>query len=149
MAIDSSDNYIDPSDVEIEADEYEDSIECKLEEISMKELDIGDLDEIDDAEEIDELQSELADLRDELEGLKEEALDIFELRDECNDYARGETLINEDIFAEYIEEMAVDCGDIKTNSWLYSYIDWERVAEDSKMDYTTITWRGQDFYVRS
>jgi hypothetical protein len=149
MAIDSSDNYINPSDVESEADEYRDSIESKEEEIDEVRTELNDAIDDEDEEAEEDAELKLDTLLDELSELEDEAKDIFELESACNDYASGETLINEDIFAEYIEELAVDCGDIKTNSWLYSYIDWERVAEDSKMDYTTITWRGQDFYVRS
>jgi len=150
MAIDSSDNFINPHDVAVEADEYEDSIACKLEEISMKELELADLDCQEDVEdEILELENELENLHDELEGLKEEAEDIFELRDECNNYSRGESLINEDYWVDYVRQMAEDIDGIDTNNWPYDHINWDAAAEALRMDYTTITWRGQDFYVRS
>ena len=149
MAIDSSDNFINPQDVFNEADEYEDSIALKEEEISMKELEIADLDVDEDEEERDELECELENLRDELEGLKEEAEDIFELRDDCNHYARGNALINEDHFVDYIRQMAEDMDGIDTSNWPYDHINWDEAAEALRVDYTTITWRGNDFYVRS
>jgi hypothetical protein len=115
----------------------------------MKELDLADLDEEDDAEEREEIECELENLRDELEGLKEEAEDIFELRDDCNNYCRGNSLINADYWEDYCRQMAEDMDGIDTNNWPYNNIDWADAAEDLRVDYTTITWRGQDFYVRS
>ena len=151
MAIDSSDKYINPQDVFIEADEYEDSIACKQEEIEMVENNIAGLDEDDDCydDELSSLECERDNLQDELTGLEEEAEDIFELRDDCNFYARGETLISSDIWEDHVREMTEDMDGIDTGNWPYNCIDWERAAEELRVDYTTITWRGQDFYVRS
>lgn len=151
MAIDSSDEFINPRDVEVEADEYEDSIACKQEEINDIETQIQDLDDEDESydDDLADLECQLENLKDELTGLEEEAEDIFELRSDCNNYARGDTLINEDYWVEYVQQMAEDIDGIDTSNWPYNRIDWEAAAEDLRMDYTTITWRGQDFYVRS
>jgi chromosome segregation ATPase len=151
MSIDCNDNYIQPSDVESEAEEYENDIENKQEEIDEKEAEIADLDEDEDGYEDDlaTLGSELATLYDELEDIKEEAKDIIELRDMCNDYARGETLINEDIFTDYARQSAEDVDGINLDQWPYNCIDWDEAAEVLKQDYTTITWCGQEFYVRA
>jgi predicted nuclease with TOPRIM domain len=151
MAIDSSDNFIDPRDVNVEADEYEDSIALKKEEIEEVEDNIAGLDEDDEDyhDELSDLECQLENLKDELLGLEEEAEDIFELRDECDNYARGETLINEDYWVDYVRQMAEDIDGIDTNNWPYNNIDWEGAADDLRVDYVTITWRGQDFYVRA
>ena len=151
MAIDSSDKYIDPQDVFVEADEYEDSIGCKQEEIYQIESEIRELDPDDDyyEDELSDLENQLANLQDELSGLEEEAEDIFELRDDCNFYARGETLINEDVWVDYVQQMAEDIEGKDLSQWPYNHIDWEDAAHGLKIDYTTIIFRGQEFYVRS
>ena len=146
MGISSSDEYIDPRDVESEADEFESDIEILKEEIEELEDYLECEEDADERVEIEgKLEKKLADLA----VLEEEASDILELRDACNDYAGGDSLINEDYFPQYVEELAKDCGDISENSWLYCYIDWDAAAEDCKIDYTTITFQGQDFYVRA
>lgn len=151
MAIDTSDNFIDPRDVYLEADEYEDSIALKQEEIHEVEDNIAALDEDSDYydDELSELECERDNLQDELAGLEEEASDIFELRDDCNAYSRGDTLINEDYWVDYVQQMAEDMDGVNTSNWPYNHIDWEEAAEALRVDYTTITWRGQNFYVRS
>ena len=151
MAIDSSDSYIDPQAVIVEADEYEDSIACKQEEIDMVQGRIDDLDPEDEDydDELSGLECERDNLQDELTGLEEEAEDIFELRDDCNFYARGETLISEDVWDSYVRQLAEDIEGIDLSQWPYNRIDWDAAANDLLVDYTTITFRGQDFYVRS
>ena len=58
------------------------------------------------------------------------------------------TLIPDDEFEDYAEEMAYEVGFVEQNSTISSYIDWERWAEDCKMDYTTITFDGDDYLYR-
>jgi hypothetical protein len=45
--------------------------------------------------------------------------------------------------------MAEDIDGIDTNNWPYNHIDWDEAAEELRNDYATITWCGQDFYVRA
>jgi len=141
----SNDSTIDSRDVTVAADEYRNDIEFKEEEISDAQEELEAEDAVDEQVEISE---RLEQLQQELSELQEEAEDIFAFEQDCESYASGgSTLINESYFAEYVEELARECGDISENSWLYSYIDWDRAAEDCKMDYTTITFEGTDFYV--
>lgn len=168
-SVSSSDNYIDPADVAAEADNYESDIEEKKEQIEEKENEIEEKKEqIEDKreelngsffkdelvnevlelqDELTEVEAELTPLVQELTELETEGASIIVLNEECENYARGSSLINENYFPTYIKELAKDCGDITEDSWLYIYIDWDRAAEDSKMDYTTITFKGTDFYV--
>jgi hypothetical protein len=61
------------------------------------------------------------------------------------------TLIAEDDFAEYAEELATDLGYISddTNRWPFNHIDWEAAADELRQDYTTITYDGDDYLIRS
>jgi len=147
-SVSSNDNFIDSRDVEMEADQYQSDIDDKQEEINDTTEELDEAREIDDDEAIADLDGKLANLQDELTDLKEESESILELHEECENYARGGSLINESYFTEYCEEFAYDCGEISRDSSMSQYVDWDRYAEDSKMDYTTITFEGTDFYVQ-
>ena len=143
--VSSNDNYIDPADVEVEADQFDSDIYDKEEEIDDAKTELEDEDAVDEQV---ALELKISELEDELAAIKEEGESIMSLRDDCSDYSRGSNLISEGIFTEYCEEFAYDCGDISRDSSMTMYVDWDRYAEDCKMDYTTITFEGTDFYVQ-
>jgi len=147
MSVSSTDNYIDPSDVELEADEFTSAIADKKEEIEELETELEDEEEEEEDAKI-ELESKIANAKDELLDIENEASDILELHEDCDNYARGSNLINESCFNEYCEEFAYECGEITRDSTMSFYVDWEKYAEDCKIDYTTITFQGTDFYVQ-
>jgi len=63
MTVSSSDNYIDPAEVELEADEFESEIEDKKQEITDLEDNLEAEDSIDEQVEI---ESQIAEAKDEL-----------------------------------------------------------------------------------
>ena len=66
------------------------------------------------------------------------------------DWEYGETLIREDYFTEYAQQLAEDIGAIDSNaSWPLSYIDWGRAANALKQDYTEVSYRGTTYYARA
>ena len=146
MAISSSDQYIDPRDVVSEADTYRDDIESKQEDITEANDDLDAEDAVDEQVEISE---RIEQLEQELVELEADAETIFELERSCEDYAHGETLINEEYFTEYAKNMAEDCGSENLDNWPYNCIDWDQAAQNLQMDYTTIEWEGESFLVRS
>lgn len=82
-----------------------------------------------------ELQS-LTSLRDEAEG--------------CSDWAYGETLIHEDYFETYAQELAGDLGLIQEGaSWPHTCIDWKQAAKELEQDYTTVDFDGVNYLIRS
>ncbi len=62
----------------------------------------------------------------------------------------GPTLVSEDHFTDYIKEFVSDCGYIPSElpSFLENNIDWNGVADDLKVDYTSVTFDGEDWYIR-
>lgn len=77
------------------------------------------------------------------------------LRDICDegqgitsDWTHGATLILESHFTDYCQELVSDIGDMPRKIPSYIVIDWEATAENLKVDYTTITIEGDDYYVR-
>lgn len=66
------------------------------------------------------------------------------------DWEYGETLIRADAFIGYAQELAEDIGAINRDaSWPNNCIDWERAADELRMDYFTVDFAGVDFLVRA
>lgn len=86
------------------------------------------------------------DERGELVALKDLALD-----GETNvpDWPYGETLIRDDYFVTYAQQLADDIG--ATNSdqgWPLGFIDWDAAADALKMDYTELDFDGVTYWAR-
>jgi hypothetical protein len=85
------------------------------------------------------------------EELKEAKENLKELKEFCepfecySDWEYGETLISEDYWVEYVEEMLKDTGYISPDmpSWLE--IDWEKTADNLSEYYIY----DNDYYMRS
>ena len=87
------------------------------------------------------------------EGDRDELVALEEFRDEYADcfpeWKYGETLIRDDYFTTYAQELADDMGVIPADySWPASYIDWERAARDLRMDYTATELDGVTYWGR-
>ena len=79
------------------------------------------------------------------------ALEAFaeEASEYAPDWHYGETIIHEDYFQTYAEELADDIGAINRNaSWPLTHIDWEAAADDLKMDYSVVGFNGIVYYIR-
>lgn len=76
---------------------------------------------------------------------------LLELQDEIGDeFMHGATMIREDTFELYAQELADDIGAIDHDAgWPATCIDWEKAARELAMDYSLITWDGHDWYVRA
>lgn len=59
------------------------------------------------------------------------------------------TLIADDYFEDYAQELAEDCGDIpKESRWPLYCIDWEQAARALQMDYTSVDFDGSTYWIR-
>lgn len=88
----------------------------------------------------------------EILGLWDDYSALKELDSQGEDYAPdwkyGETLINADYFTEYARELVSDIGDVPREIPHYIEIDWDKTANNLKVDYTAIEFKGETFYVR-
>ena len=66
----------------------------------------------------------------------------------CGDWDHGATLIHEDFFIEYCQEMLQDIGDLPREIPHYIVIDWEATADNLKADYSEVTYGDQTYYIR-
>ena len=101
------------------------------------------------------------DLVDERAGLdpfdaedSERAAQIDALFAELADYAGdspedGIELVPDSDFEDYARQLAEDCGMIPEDlGWPLSCIVWERAARELRMDYTLVTFDGEDYWYR-
>ena len=116
---------------------------------------ISNTQDIIDSRDILERIKELESLEDEIEEEDKEELTklkalIEELRDSGGDSPEdGITLIHEDYFEDYAQELAEDIGAIgKDNQWPLHCIDWDRAANELKVDYSEVEFDGQTYYYR-
>lgn len=114
---------------------------------------ISNADELIDSREVIERIAELEgivlrapDDDDELDALR--AL-TDEASDYADDWADGVTLVRDSYFKEYAQEYAEDIGAINAEvAWPYSCVDWDRAADELRMDYTAVEYDGVTYWVR-
>lgn len=68
-----------------------------------------------------------------------------ELHSEWED---GVTLINEDDFTEYCEELCMDLGCIPDNFPSWIEIDWQNTGNNIRADYNAVNYRGETYLCR-
>ena len=93
----------------------------------------------------EEIQSWKEDWEDELKEIEE----IDKIEDELgSEFDYGVTLVHEDYFEEYTEELLIDCGYISKDFPSWIEIDWEATANNVKQDYTEVEYQGETYYGR-
>lgn len=121
-----------------------------------------DADDFDTVEELQEFldnleeSEELAEYH-EIGEFDEDIEEYTKIEDFCNeldgygDFSHGESIISEEYFTEYCEELCKDCGYISNDlpSFIESNIDWDGVADDLRVDYMTVDYEGTTYLMRA
>ena len=145
--ISNTDNIIDSRDVIARFEELEgerDALQEAVDE-AREALEEGEkLDLFDAEKELDEWNSENEEEYEALKSLCEDGESY------ASDWSFGATLIHEDYFTDYAEQLCRDIGDIPNDlpDYIACNIDWDGVAQDLKVDYTEIDFDGQTYLVR-
>lgn len=134
MAISNQDPYIDGQEATAEINRLKDELDEKTDERNEAEAEGKSIEWLE--EELDDIQLELKPLLE-----LEENLTYFSLW--------AVQFIREDEFENYCERFAIDCGDISEESGVYAYVDWERYADGIRIDYTSITYNGEEYLYHS
>jgi len=75
------------------------------------------------------------------------------LQDEAQstpDWRYGETLIRDDYFTEYAQQLAEECDMVsEADRWPMTCIDWEEAARQLQVDYFTVDFDGVTYWVRA
>lgn len=70
-------------------------------------------------------------------------------REAAADWQYGETLIRDDHFETYAQELAEETGMVKENAaWPYTCIDWTEAARQLQQDYTSVDYDGVTYWIR-
>ena len=72
---------------------------------------------------------------------------IDELEEEISEFSFGETLIPEDDFTEYCKDMVEDYL-YNVPDFIKDNINWDGVASDLEVDYSSVTYQGESYLVR-
>ena len=105
-----------------------------------------------------ELESALTDAESEVESAKvyfgdeeiEELEELETLENEISEFRHGETMVPESDFEDYARQLAEDIGAISDDArWPCTCIDWERAADELRMDYSEVEYQGTTYLVRS
>ena len=106
-----------------------------------------------DSRKIEERIKELEEAEDIDEDDKEELINLKALKEDVgNDEEQecGICFINECYFEDYARELAEDLGEIsRDTAWPANCIDWERAANELRIDYSELEFDGISFYYRS
>lgn len=74
---------------------------------------------------------------------------IDEVEDEIgSEFDFGVTLIPEDDFTDYVEDLLKGCGYISDDFPSWIEIDWEATAENVKQDYSELEYEGGTYFYR-
>lgn len=149
--ITSQDQYIDGSSLLSEVNEIRDDIENYNYAIEEKTADMNGLDALDDEKAIEELEREIEDIAVDIAVCEEEVLPLAEFLEQIESSGMNMmdvSLVHDDSFEEYIQERAIDCGDISRDSSLITYVDWERYAKDASIDFVSVTFEGEEYHFR-
>ena len=81
-------------------------------------------------------------------------LAVIEAIDELEDEVGSEwryvvTLIEEDEFEDYCEELVTDCGYISRDFPSWIEIDWEATASNVRQDYSEVDYQGRTYLFRA
>jgi hypothetical protein len=110
----------------------------------------GDPNEYDDGDEKPEPlpEDERAELEEELRELNELKADVEAYSGDS--FESGITMIADSHFVEYAKDYAEDIygAEVAEAAWPFDNIDWAGAARDLQQDYTEISFRGYDFWVR-
>jgi len=139
------------SDLEATISDSKESIEALMQEEEETRESASDSGQA--LEDLEEARQELVDTESELQDLQEELAPLKSLADEGEDYgdwAHGAQLIREDCFEDHARELATDCGMISDDTkWPCTCIDWEAAAEELLVDYMSITFGADEYWMRA
>lgn len=144
-----ADKIIDSRDLALRKDELE-SLRDSLDQAREDRKEIGESaastqDEIEAADRtVQNAESEFG------EDEREELSELENLESEVGEWRHGNTLIREDYFEEYAEQLADDIGAIDRNArWPFNCIDWKEAADQLKADYSEVTYAGYTYFCES
>jgi len=152
--VSNNDDVIDSRDVISRIEELESEREDLVNALEEAETALNEAEE--DAENMGELEDTIDNARGELSDWDDDNADelkaLQDLQEEtegyCSDWSYGASLIRDDYFEQYCQELVQDVGDLPNGIPSYIVIDWEATADNIKQDYTSVDFDGVTYWVR-
>ena len=143
-------NYIDTRDLQELRIELKDQILEDFNSTFNTELEyFEDIDTfLNDEDSSNITSNEREDFNEYWKGEMEQIKEIDEIENNVDEFEFGCTLIHEDYFEEYTEEMLIDCGDLPKDLPTWIEIDWSSTADNVKQDYSEVEYQGETYYFR-
>ena len=145
-------NIIDTRDLYKRQQELQSELETLQDAVSDAQEALNECEDADDQETLaDTLNEATAELEDWQSEYQEELDELNDLESEVGDeWMHGETLIDEDDFEEYAQELAEDISGMPQDQpWPFNYIDWEQAANELRVDYSSCDYQGNTYLFRS
>ncbi len=74
---------------------------------------------------------------------------LAEQGERADDWEHGEQLIRDSYFKNHAQELAEDCDMIpKDARWPMTCIDWDQAARELQMDYFSVDFDGETYWIR-
>ena len=144
-------NYIDTRDLVEERDNLKEQILNDFNDRFNTELVYFDEIEIYLNDEVSQniKQEEREDFKSHWEDEYQQIIEIDKVEDEVgSEFEYGCTLIEEDDFEDYVEDMLIGCGYISKDFPCWIEIDWKATSENVKQDYSELEYKGDTYYFR-
>jgi hypothetical protein len=145
--------YLDTRELYRRQCELAEEVDALKDDVAAAQEALDECEDEDDQEDLaDDLNVATAALEDWEEEYRDELTKLNDLEREVGDnWMHGETLIPEDDFEDYAEELAADLygNEIRDADWPFDCIDWERAADALRMDYSSVEYQGTTYLFRS
>ena len=140
--------YIDSRDLAKRLEELQDERQELLDALEEAEKELSDSEE-EDKSELEESVTEAKQALQEFElDNLEEMQELESLENEISEWSDGNTLIPEEDFVDYCQELCEDIGDVSRDLHSYIVIDWDATADNIKADYSEVEYQGNTYLVR-
>jgi len=156
------DETIDSRDIIGRHEELQDEYNSLVEDLEVAESDFRFVSNSDESSlveyEYQDAENTVAEAQNALDEYDKEELDflteVISQGEDSPDWSYGETLIHENYFTQYTEELVNDCYDMPKEftdgkwPWNHMNMDWESAADEAKADYLTVEANGETYYIR-
>ena len=142
--------YIDSRDLAKRLEELQDECQELLDAIEEAEQECENINDV--SVDNSELEENVTDAKESLRGWDndylEEMQELESLENEISEWSDGNTLIPEEDFVDYCQELCEDIGDVSRDLPGYIVIDWDATADNIKADYSEVEYQGNTYLVR-
>ena len=151
-------DVIDSRDIIEEIERIQSEIDNLNQELEDLEFELDSFDHTDDRDDVDAVKNKIVDISERVAELEEELKPLTDLEEEASsspDWRYGETLIRDDYFTEYTQQLVDDCYEVPSEfdsgdwPWRHMEMDWEAAADELKSDYFDVDFDGVTYWIRA